>query len=252
MAYGTIIEWGADFVSAAFFVGAAPVTVSVSELFSLAYGVKPTQINENRHPGGWIGTAGNSDGAVTKTIQIQPGRIDLVISGAEAEFSSNPSPLSIQDVTVAMDELLAAARKIVSQFNVFVRLAVNCRLARHEKNIKDANKALLSVFPYKIPLDQESDFIFQINNGKQMPKFFMNRIVKWSVENIQILAATNPFGQLSSISSEQLVGNFYSGIVHMDFNSAPSHITWNADQVSEMLDIISSEVLRVRRSSLRF
>ncbi len=249
MAFGDIISWQAEAVSVSIFGGEPPGMRSLSDLFEAAYQIKPTQLNETMQVHGRVGQAAAVDGGATKVVVVQPGRIDINVEGVEALFSPSAAPPTVSDVQQAIEVSIDASKRLLRIVPDPIRLALNCRLVSHERNLRDANKRILTVLPVKIPLESESDFVFQINNPLKSEGVNINRIVKWSVEVIQLISATN-IG--SGFAPTQSFSQFFSAITHLDFNTVASHIPMDFDQATNSLDVLSREVVKARRNSLRF
>ncbi|MGO8425173.1 hypothetical protein ACC807_33530 [Rhizobium ruizarguesonis] len=248
MAFGSILDWGAESITASLFVPVIPADKQIGQWFQAAFQEQSTQINESVHAHGRVGHAASTGKILTKVAVLQPGRIELQVQGVE-KIQSNAEPPVIQDITGAIDEVVAAAKRLVPEFDEISRLAVNCRLVKHEHSLIEANKKIVAVVPFKINLESESDFVFQINSVAKVSGFSMNRLIKWSVENIQLFAG-NPFGP--GFTSQQMLTQFFSAFAHLDFNTVASHLMLERSQVPDMLDALGSEVVRVRKNSLRF
>ncbi|PYB71253.1 hypothetical protein [Rhizobium wuzhouense] len=249
MAFGDIYSWHAEAVSVSIFGGEPTGARSLADLFGAAFGMRCTQLNESMQVHGRVGQAAAQDAGVTKVLVVQPGRFDVNIQGVETILAASAAPPTVADVTQAIDLSVAAAKRLLQVVPDPIRLALNVRLVSHERNLRDANKKILSVLPVKIPLDSQSDFLLQLNNPLKTEGVSINRIVKWSVEIIQLISATT-IG--SGFAPTQTFSQFFSAFTHLDFNTVASHIPMEIAQATNSLDVLASEVVKARRNSLRF
>lgn len=250
MSFGDIITWPGEQVSVGLFLSSQS-SEGLADLFRLAFDESPTQLNENIQPSGRVGQASQHNSELARMVGVQPGRVDITILGSDQRMAPNTPPPTFPNVSDALTEVLKAAKRLIPALTGagYHRLAVHCRMAQFYRTLREANQSIMKVVPPKLALVDETDFIFQINSKARIAGIAANRLIKWSVEDVQLLAATHVGPNLSP---HQTFAQFFSSVVHMDFNSMPSHMGHDAAQSSDILDGLVAEVVRVRKNSLRF
>lgn len=250
MSFGDIISWPGEQASIGLFVSSQSDD-SVSDLFKLAFGEAPNQLNENLQQGGRVGQAALHGTESAKIVAVQPGRVDVSIQGSEQNMTPSGPPPTFGNVADAVVKVLEASKRLLPSLSLsgYHRLAAHCRMTQFFRTVQEANQAIMKVVPPKLALTDETDFIFQINSKSRLAGIPVNRLVKWSVEDIQLVASTQ---MGPGLSPHQTFAQYFAAVVHMDFNSMPSHMGHDAAQAGTILDELTAEVVRVRRNSLRF
>ncbi|MGR9435366.1 hypothetical protein ACU8OP_10205 [Rhizobium leguminosarum] len=249
MAVG-ILDWSAESVNVIIFAQSA--TAPITALFEEAFGVAPASSNENVSPQtGRVGTASSEPiNMIAKTISSHPGRVELLMHGA----GDGPDgyPAKILDPRSAIEELVEAARRIAGRLSGIVRIAVHCRVARHFEQVEQANAEIAKAIPFTYKMNSKRDFIFQINEPTEVQGVKLNRVVKWSVESMQMITGGSPFPMLN-VGMPLTVRDFWGAIVHLDFNTIIPRPTFFTEEEAKLaLSAACGELLKVRKNDLRF
>lgn len=250
MAFGAILDWQAESVAVSLFVPSHP-DMHISNIYREAFDREPTQTNENVQPIGRIGQAAAASNDRTRVLSLQPGRIDISLNGSDINFSPLTNhPPTLPNIEEAIDEAVRASSKVLKHTSHIQRTALNIRLVKYNKTTVEANREILSVLPFKIRLEEETDFLLQVNKPSRVAGMAVNRIMRWSVENLQFVTSTSPLGGAFQYTP-QTMQQYFSAILHMDFNTVPTNIMLQPDQVASVLADLASEVLKSRKNGLK-
>lgn len=246
---GNILDWQAESVHAIIF--SQPTSDSVVSLFNTAFGVPPESSSENFHAQtGKVGSASSASvNLLQKTVSSQPGRIEIFAHSA----GDGPDgfPAKITDTLTAIEEISAAAQKVAKIISGVSRIAVHCRLTRHFDALEQANAQIGKVIPFTYDVKSRRDFMFQVNELTKVGNVDLNRIVKWSVDAVQVIMGGSPFGIMQT-AGHVIVKNSWAAVVHLDFNTVVPRPIFTTDEVIEALSVAEKEMIKTRKSNLRF
>lgn len=248
MAYGAVLNWGAEVASVALFTQSTP-NIPIATFFEKCFGQAPSNIHDSVQGAGRIGSAGKIFNGLTHAILVAPGRVDVNLQPPESSSLPTSPPL-ITDVAATLEAVSNFAKTAVGDVGPITRIAMNLRLASHHKTVEEANKKVLEILTAKLLLNDEVDFIYQINSPKRIDGFNINRIIRWSVENVQMIAAPT-VGAHNMSTSQQVLNQFYSAFAHLDFNTVFAPTTFSPSEAVKVIDALIAEAARVRKESLR-
>lgn len=205
--------------------------------------------------------AQGKQGGIIVNCSTQPGRIDLNLTPAHStdDLSNSVFPL-IEDANQLHEELTKIIKAIAEGHvsGPVTRVALVVQFAALCPNSIDANKLVVTIIPdqYRMRINDEEEFIFQINQSYmsrkvERDKIKMNSIKKWSVERFQILTITIPTsGALipapTGMTSTNLTSDFIAASVMLENNNAPV-ASLNVEEQSVLL----LEALGVMAQTLR-
>lgn len=244
-----IFDWHAESVHAIIFVQSTNLP-SVSELYTSAFNAAPQSSSENTHPQiGKTGTAATVlDNQISKSVNALPGRVELVIQSA----GDGPDgyPMKIDDPRSAIEEIVGAAQKVVASLKEISRIAVHCRLVKNFEVIEQANAQISKIIPFTYEPASKRDFLFQINHATKINDIELNRILKYSVEAVQVITGVAPFGMFTG--SPMAVKNIWASVIHLDFNTiVPRTRSFTSDEATAALEVAGKEVIHARKNNLR-
>jgi hypothetical protein len=181
--------------------------------------------------------------------------VNCVNQHIRTDFSLLPLPSTasslafIEDTTQLHGELSRIIRVIGEGLtsNPVSRVAVFVQFVMPAATLEEANKLLLTSMPqaYRMGVTNEEDFVFQVNRPIDLnnidTNIRMNIITKWSVEKIQVMAASR-VDQYIPISQQ-----FIMASLTFDHNNVPSITPISNDKQAALLTEGLSRVTNLRR-----
>jgi hypothetical protein len=239
-ARGDISAWGAETVHFSFFLGGQNRS-SPTDLFRKVFSEEPGSSSENLHiPLGRMGTASTTpvDGRMS-TIQLQPGRCDLIFHPSGETVAGGEFPSVEADVLGVTRHAASIAEKLLEELSGITRLALNVRLARYSSDLNECNAAIETVVPVEMALEGVRDFVLQINRPGASGDVGINRILKWACEPIQVIAdgPGTPIPGSSTILRE-----FWTAVVHLDYNTIVPHPIFSFSEAKGALSALVDSV----------
>jgi hypothetical protein len=210
--------------------------VSALDLYRRVWGSDP-DVFQKQPPSGTLlvpSVAQGTQNGLSVSCLVQPVRIDLSITPqAQAGFKL------IEDTRLFHDALSGVVRTITNNNTIPTnRAACSAQFSCPAKDYHEANVFLSSSIPnqYKVALEDEEDFILQINRPRQIDDIKMNYITKWSADRLQVMSlqVVPPQGQAASALG-QLVSEYILANVTFDNSSAPAALLPN-DRLHSVLE----------------
>jgi hypothetical protein len=234
---------------------------SALELFKKIWNLDPISFQGQVNPLAPSVAQGKS-GALGLQASVHASRMDFTISSISPDDAPENEPQKlnlIEDSESFATELFRIADLIGRQFTdaPILRVATFAQFLCPGDSNASANKTLTEVIPdpYRIRLDEETDFILQVNTprpSKQLPKLQMNLITKWSVDRLQVVTMLVPFGAGTLPGTQGSVSphvtEFIAASVSFDNNNAP--VTADQPLTSEMQAALLREGLDATAASL--
>ncbi|MGO8466562.1 hypothetical protein AB9F45_18605 [Rhizobium leguminosarum] len=243
--------WGAENIQASFFVN-APHKISPADLFRMAFGEDAETTNEASSPQfGRLGIASVVKGGRAKSVQAQPGRVDVVFHPSGIDIASGGFPELHRDIDATVEDVRAATSNIADQLKMINRVAINVRLAKHSDDMDGASNELIEVLPTKgLKLGGVRDFLLQMNSRTTHDGFELNRLVKWSTEVVQVFADA-AFSQFTPGGpSQMLLREFWAAAVQFDFNSVVPGPILTPEEARACLATIAKELITARHKEI--
>ncbi|ANK90630.1 MULTISPECIES: hypothetical protein [Rhizobium] len=250
-AVSRLSTWGAENIQASLFMN-APHKVTPAELFQMAFGAEAETTNEASHPQfGKLGIASTAKDGRTRSVQAQPGRVDVVFHPSGLEIASGGFPELQNDIDDAVESVREAASKIADSLILINRAAINVRLAKHSNDMDEADNELIKVLPAKgLNIKGVRDFLLQMNSRITDGGFELNRLVKWSTEIVQVYADA-AFGQFTPGGpSQMLLREFWAAAVQFDFNTVVPGPILSPKEARDGLAIIAKTLVAARRQEI--
>lgn len=243
---GDILAWEAENIQISLFSN-APHQFSATTLFVAAFDEEPSASNENNHPQlGRLGSASSpAAGRMLRTLQLQPGRCDIILHPSGDDLLQNKYPAKIRDVPEQLDLLVGAMLRLVGKVSQVSRIAINCRFAQHFETLEDANSVVSKVLPVAMDLDKgRRDFILQYNIRASVNGHPLNRLMKWAVEPVQVFGGIDP-------TQQAVIREFWAAVVHLDFNTVVPRPIFKDEEVGVALQSLRESFLKARKDNLR-
>jgi hypothetical protein len=179
-------------------------------------------------------------------VQVQPGRLDLLVIGAENPHA--PFALPVLETERVIEWLLERIDGQLS-FPIVSRLALVVNLHQPTSSADEATDIILEKLNFDPGFRGFSDFNFQMNLRKHMPshQLHVNRLLKYSVASFQrFFMPTNPM-QIPS-SSIPVASEEFGAMMSIDVNTVPdgSHIALNRQ--APIFASMAEELIKLARS----
>jgi hypothetical protein len=200
-------DWRAQSYQAAWFLDQPPVDIAA--IFVAIVGAGPDQVQQ---PSLANSLAMGTDGHIDRRLVRQPGRLDYfesLVPTAEINF-----PLFSPEagLNAFLDRVLRADHLMGNTS----RLAVVTKLLEPAPDLNSATGLAAALAKVSIPFDDAEDFYFQVARKRTFPscpELKMNRVLKWTAQEIQIIGVTSAGHPLNAR------GDF--GTIEIDVNSVP-------------------------------
>ena len=171
------------------------------------------------------------------TLAYQNQRLDWTISSGPTTSPDLHNPLTLVDVNQAMSLIRKALGVLTRTYPQVDRLALGAILVRQVSDVNDGLSHLSQYLPH---LDLENrggpDFIYRINRrclSSYAPHVMVNRLAKWSLEDVQTGALRIAPSQPPHLAiSESLLLDKLA----LDINTAPTN---NAISISRMPGLLN-------------
>lgn len=232
-------DWGSQSIQVVWFVQSLE-NIKADSLFELITGGEPDNVQRNRIPGPLNPFFGVANGVIDSReyqIQIQPARVDLIIS---------PSPVTedtghdfrLMATKETLDILLSRFEAVAEHLPPSVRLSLITNLAKPAADQTSAVASVLNMSGLNLPFGDVSDPILQLNRRKALSHgVIINRIVRFSVGAYQQFVMQ--FDQTQGAPLPVTAQSFASALT-LDFNTVPDgRIFKGTDQLTTFKEIIS-------------
>lgn len=241
-------EWKVFIGRVSVFLTATPMSPppGPAELYRMMWGDDPDSFQKAPNPLAASIAQGRRNG-ITMTCTVQPARIDFNLMGAPIQ-ASELALIPAAQVNSELRRMIEVMQEGTISLTAS-RVALFVQFLTPTVGIVDGNKILASTIPYGINLSDEKDVVFQVNRpykSKQAPPVDMNAIIKWSVDNLQILAFALPTGGAAGPAGAPIpqVRQVIAASVTFDVNNHPGQavILDNGQQsviLLEALDFVS-------------
>ncbi|MBB3393270.1 hypothetical protein FHT82_006064 [Rhizobium sp. BK275] len=236
--------WGSQSVQFVWFLTSVE-NLRAEALYQALVGDEPDTSQRNKVPSPANPFLSTADGVIENRqfqLQVQPGRVDLIISAFQQELD--------QDITLleTVDEIqgvLEAIPKAAIEWPVAVRQSVVANLVAPVKNDAEAYSLFLETAEYALDLPDFSDPILQINRRKALKAGgFMNRLMRFGVAATQqFMFEINQFagaGQAIPVSKQR-----FGCSLTLDINTVPDGRTIDSKHQITIFKELSQELIRL-------
>jgi hypothetical protein len=176
---------------------------------------------------------GKNHGLVLQCL-IHPSRMDLDFRGLPEK--DDPSLPLIADFNLLKNELNSIISTIRTGFVSvpIARIGLFYHFLNIQPDIAAANNTIMKVIPssYAIKLNEEEDFIFQINRPKAVASegnTVLNSVINWAIQRIQMMTITATTGQNALAPQTESV-ILTAASITVDINNVPTTVLDSARQ----------------------
>ncbi|CAD7023085.1 hypothetical protein REJC140_00088 [Pseudorhizobium endolithicum] len=225
--------------------------VRADQIYLLVTGDEAEIVQRNKVPGPanpLLGLASGTRGARAYQVQLQPGRLDVVVSPAETQDLDDAMPL--MDTAAILADIESRAGEVSAAVGPAVRLSVVANLIKPEVDEQAATRAFLDVTEYELGYSDVRDPILQVNRRKALQDVDVqiNRVMRFGVAATQhfVFQMIPQVGMHSGATpiSKQSFGTSLT----LDFNTVPTGRLIEAVEQGIIFRQLIAETLRVGAS----
>lgn len=217
------VKWKVHSLQAVWWTNERPN--SVSDLYQKITDVKPAATQEQQ--GTAIATGQLGDRFIR--VQMAANRLDLI----ESPFQVTADLPLFENYQIARDSFARRSRQLKIKATRLAVVVVLCSMA---ENTDDAYKIASDDAGVISGTGKYNDFIFQVNRPQEdaNPKYGVNRILRWSSENVQNIDMSSGFPIVRHL-------NFAS--VSLDVNIVPKEsLILEADEVTAGFELLQTSI----------
>lgn len=218
--------------------------LNVDSFYNGLFGSEPDRVERNKVPSPsnpYLGVASGVVDGLSATIQLTPGRVDLVIqpdpSNPDEVF---PELLNSEDVIAWLSMRFVNAS---AHFPIAIRIAVVCNFLKTAATDDEARAEVSALIGLDHRLQSYSDLMFQINRRSisERSGVEINRLLRWATvvfQSVVVNLQSQPGGFAGTANLEQHASSFVVDL-NTVFGTRPFE---RAEQVSifqEMLEELS-------------
>lgn len=222
--------------------------VHAPSMFNQFWGADPDLAQTNRAPGPanpFLSIAGTSHNGVLRQIQVQPGRVDLVVN---AELSDDPEK-AFANLFNYEAELYDISTRLKVADNPLkreaTRLSTVVTMLEPVGSYTAAAKRFFDFSGFKTKAPNLSDLGLQLNSRKTVDGVDINRVVGLSVFGVQVFSLSMSPGVAQTSMSPSVL---FAARRMFDFNTVPDGRTLKIKDQLPIFDALVSEILRVSAS----
>ena len=237
--------WETQSVQAAWFLAGVD-NVDVALIYEGLFGTKPDTLQTNRLPGPsnpFLGVASGNLNKWQAVLQLQPGRLDLIVQpDPNLPYDNVPPTLNSKEVA---DWLRGTLSQKSAYFPSSVRLAIICNFLNRAENVDAARTEIASLLNLDERLTSYSDLVFQLNRRRTIgvSAVEVNRLLRWATVGFHSVVFNNPMG--AGINSALSTVEQHAASLMVDVNTVlGSKIFAKSEQATIFADMIQ-EVLRL-------
>ncbi|MET2825838.1 hypothetical protein [Mesorhizobium shangrilense] len=209
-------------------------------IFTLAFGEEPDNLHTYLKPFGpqevWGSANGLRDG-LERIVTVQSSRIDIFM-----RVVPGPESTVIENVEDEIPKIAKALQGMPSPIKGVSRLAVVVDFIQRFDSLDDTNAAIRDRLGTAFPGANQSDFLLQLNVTKvsNVRNHTLNRLVKWTCENVQEFAFQAQPGQtMVKLDASNAVRSFYIFSQLIDVNTVPVAGVDPADQAKLLTEMVA-------------
>ena len=222
-----------------------------TRLFAEFCGAEPDRSSVSRQPSVHqpaIETAGGVWGDFDVEVQVQHGRIDMVVQPTQiGVVRESPVPPTVEASDI-LPKVLQGIRGVQTAIKAS-RLSVIAVALDLGKDLKEARDKFAAYIGYDFNVPEASDHFFQINRRATIEGVLCNRVVQLVVSEFQNLQISFvPGGSVQNVASAS-----QALMLTLDFNTAPQANEIALDAQNNIFEGLFSEIMRANdRGNLDF
>jgi hypothetical protein len=248
MAGGNFVTWGALSVRASLFTNAFD-TSRTDDVYLRAFGAAASGY-QDAPPGMPFAAAVASrvEKAGQFVVQKYPGRVDLVLGPIPTQRVASSPLFLLNNPADALNLVQRAAVTLMQDEPVVNRIALAADFAKTSETQILANKVLLDILPFDVPLTEQVDFILQFtvrSDSKSAKDLKINNVMRWSANQAQQM--TIPAYSIGFTQSASPAEVFYISQFVADVNTVPDARPIAGSEVGGILMELNEKVNQSRR-----
>lgn len=242
--------WGSQSIQFVWFIASVD-DARASVLYERLVREEPDSMQQNRVsvPGNpFLSVASGQVGESEYKFQIQPGRIDLLLSPKQ-DLESPQSTMSLLDTQLEIKRVLNFFSNVNDGWPLSVRLSVVANLCEMQATEEKSTETFLNLTGIEMKGEDLSDLVLQVNRRKPFRDYplLMNRLMRFGTAVYQKfqIQTDDAFGPNRAVPVS--VQECATTLV-LDFNSVPDGRVFEfGDQVS-IFNELADELLRIASS----
>jgi hypothetical protein len=167
--------------------------IRVDALFEAFSGDEPNSVQRNKVPGPgnpFLGVAAGQIGIYQAQVQLQPGRLDLVV---HADEIPNLDDIPVLETGAVLDRIYSALASNEQLLPDAVRLALVCNLLKPVETAEEGRAIATGLLSLDPALTDFTDLMFQINRKKKLQSgVSINRLLRWNTLTLQSFVLNMP------------------------------------------------------------
>ncbi|MCP8883020.1 hypothetical protein NIM87_05875 [Devosia sp. XJ19-1] len=238
--------WRSNTIQFAWFVQSAD-KLAADKIYEKLVGAEPISVQRNKLPSPanpFFGVASGDVDEVAVQVQLQPGRVDLLIQPNEELQQASVDEIATFETRPYISRFLdriAAGDLIEQPVN---RLALVVNLAKPAASLSAGIDVAMDVSGFHPPVRPDSEFMVQLNSRIQLDGTLINRLVRFGVQSVQNLVFNVEVGQGAPVAAPTTAVR-YATTTMLDFNTVPVGSWIDEAQQRTIFKLLGSEVLRV-------
>ncbi|MER9140323.1 hypothetical protein NKI20_29425 [Mesorhizobium sp. M0830] len=241
-----MVDWKGQNVQLVWFLADVD-GVSAAEIFRRIWDEEPEQAHNNRVPNPsnpFLSLASSIDDGVQSQVQVQPGRVDVVISTDIPNESANVFG-ALFDLEERLNFLLNRNETVSIISKDAFRIALVATSMKPVESYSDGVKEFISALGFDFGIANATDLMFQINSRFSLGDIIANRLVQLSTVGFQSFAfPLAPGSVLPHLSTSTIPAQFVARR-HFDFNTVPDGKLLERDKLRHIFRGLADELLRV-------
>lgn len=238
-------SWNGQHIQLVWFVNDVD-GIAAGDIFQRIWKTEADQIQQNRvlsTSSPFLSQASSRDAGLARQVQVQPGRIDVVLSAEVDGDSEDELFRSLFEMPDSLTALIDAVEEDYFLDREVFRLSVVATLLKPVDTYDDGRADFIKTLGYDFAIANATDLMFQINSRKIIDGVNINRVVQIATTGLQTFFAVFEQGGVPTPTTTAAIR--YASRRHFDFNTVPEGKALDRGLQITILKLLSSELLRV-------
>ncbi|MDR3497261.1 MAG: hypothetical protein P4L82_21915 [Ancalomicrobiaceae bacterium] len=224
--------------------------IKADRVFELMFEGEPENVQKNRTPNPvnpFLSTASGTIDALKldASVQVQVGRVDLVISPHFAEDDFSAAQVVLFDTEKVLRILEAAYEQLGSTMKSAFRLAIVANTIDQADSYLEALQKACEIVGITQYGPDVSDFMFQLNRRKGFDgNLTVNRLMRFSIVEIKnVTISLNAIMPPTFVTYPSALTNAFGVMTTYDLNTVPDGQIIEPSKQTAVLKVLTSELL---------
>lgn len=240
----TMAMWNSQNIQAVWF-STAVSGVKANAVYEQIIGEEPSSYQSNKIPNPanpFLSVANGHVGQYEVAIQVQPGRVDFILSAAVEEDGQSEG-FDFIETEPAIGFIIEAVSKMTGLDCVRLALVVN--IMEKTESVNEARTLIEDRVGLKPSFDDYSDYMFQINRRASFdkPSFSLNRLLRYNSLTFHGVTIDFTSGGAPSSFAER-----YAAAMMIDLNTVMTGRVFQKEEVDAIFLIMAGEAMRIAKS----